>query len=136
MKRPGRRAAFPTTALATLLWMFGVAEGAAQEARACMVSAIQGAPARAQVSGRWSDLKVGRLSDAVGAIATGPGARLEIQCDDGLVLTLGAGIEVELEGLIGASGPGGLAGAETVGILNGEPRSHRASADRMDESVG
>ena len=105
MKRPGRRAVFPTTALATLLWMFGVAEGAAQEVRACSVSAIQGAPARAQVSGRWSDLKVGRLSDAVSAIATGPGARLEIQCDDGLVLTLGAGIEVELEGLIGTAGP-------------------------------
>jgi ferric-dicitrate binding protein FerR (iron transport regulator) len=58
-----------------------------------------------KVSNRWSNLQVGRLSGNATVIATGPGARLEIQCNDGLVLTLGAGIEVELEGLIGSSGP-------------------------------
>jgi ferric-dicitrate binding protein FerR (iron transport regulator) len=85
--------------------VLGAAEGAAQEVRRCAVSAIEGAPARASVSGRWSDLKVGPLSGEVERIATGPGARLEIRCDDGLVVTLGAGIEVEPEGLVGASGP-------------------------------
>jgi len=104
MTLPGRGAAFPIAALATLLSTFSVAEGVAQEVRACSVSAIQGAPARVRDSGRWSDLKVGRLSDDPEVVATGPGARLEIQCDDGLVLTLGGGIEVELEGLIGPAG--------------------------------
>ena len=34
-----------------------------------------------------------------------PGRAWRSRCDDGLVLTLGAGIEVELEGLIGPAGP-------------------------------
>jgi ferric-dicitrate binding protein FerR (iron transport regulator) len=102
MKLLGRAMAIPIT---VLVYVLGVAEAGAQEVRRCSVSAIQGAPARASVSGRWSDLKVGPLSEDIERIATGPGARLEIQCDDGLVVTLGAGIEVEPEGLIGASGP-------------------------------
>ena len=101
----GRRAALDVMAFTAAFWTFSVVDSAAQEVRACSVSAIQGAPARAQVLGRWSDLKIGRLPDDASVIATGPGARLEIRCDDGLVLTLGAGIEVELEGLIGPTGP-------------------------------
>ena len=105
MKLRMRGMASPIMALATLLSMLGAGEGTAQEVRACSVSAIQGAPARARVSGQWHDLAVGPLARGAALIATGPGARVEIRCDDGLVLTLGAGIEVELEGLIGAAGP-------------------------------
>jgi ferric-dicitrate binding protein FerR (iron transport regulator) len=104
MKRPSRGAGFPVAALAALVCALSVGDAAAQAARSCSVSSIQGAPVRVQASGRWSDLKTGPLGEAARVVATGPAARLEIRCDDDLVLTLGAGVEVELEGLIGRSG--------------------------------
>ena len=122
MKLRMRGMASPIMALATLLSMLGAGEGAAQEVRACSVSAVQGAPARARVSGRWHDLAVGPLARGAALIATGPGARVEIRCDDGLVLTLGAGIEVELEGLIGAAGPAEASGFAFCAASSGSRR--------------
>jgi len=96
-------AALRIVAVVTLLSLPGVV--AAQGSRACSVSAIEGAPARVEVAGRWSALEVGPLRDGSRLIVTGPGARCEIRCSDGLILTLGGGIEVVLEGLIGRAGP-------------------------------
>jgi ferric-dicitrate binding protein FerR (iron transport regulator) len=65
----------------------------------CSVSAIEGAPVRLQVAGRWSALEAGPLPDGAEAIATGPAARAEITCEADLVVTIGAGTEVSLDSL-------------------------------------
>lgn len=72
----------------------------------CSVSAIEGAPARLEVAGQWSALEPGPLPDGAETIATGPGARAEITCDAGLVVTIGAGTEVSLDALTQESDPG------------------------------
>ena len=78
----------------------------AQAVRSCAVAVIEGAPARVEVAGAWSALAVGPLPAGARTVATGPGARAEIRCDDDLVLTIGAGAEVALDALAGAAGPG------------------------------
>ena len=85
-------------------------------ARDCAVTAREGAPARIWSDGEWRDLELGPLPAGSQVIATGPAARLEITCDDGVTVTVGFGAEVTLETLVG---PSDRAGSVVLQLLRG-----------------
>lgn len=79
---------------------------AAAVARDCSVDAAEGAEIRSWHNGAWSGLATGARIPPEAKVVTGPGSRVNISCDDGIVITIGPGTEVNLERLAGASGPG------------------------------
>ncbi len=87
------------TAGAVAVLLAGMAGGAV--ARDCAVTLVEGVPVQVQVAGGWQPLGPGPLPPGAERIATGPGARAEIGCDDGIVLTVGYGSEVALDSLLG-----------------------------------
>lgn len=91
--------------LAGLVLAFAGGGAQAQQTRNCDAAVVEGAPTRIEVGGSWSTLTVGPLPQGAATIATGPGARVEVRCDDDLVLTIGAGAEVALAGLTRPAGP-------------------------------
>lgn len=70
-------------------------------ARDCAVEAIDGPEARRWAAGAWSPLSPGQPVPAEAKLATGPGTRVKIACDGGIVVTVGTGTEVNLETLVG-----------------------------------
>lgn len=76
-------------------------EPAAALVRACVVAAVDGPEARQWAAGAWSPLAPGQPVSAEAKLATGPGTRLKLACDGGIVVTVGVGTEVNLETLAG-----------------------------------
>lgn len=74
--------------------------------RSCAVDGIEGAEARAWHGGAWVALATGTPVPPEAKVATGPDTRVNIRCDDGTVITIGPGTEVNLERVAGPSGPG------------------------------
>ena len=60
-----------------------------QDFRACRVTAIEGGAARVEQAGAWHAVSAGALAPASTRVETGPGTRLEVTCDGGLVVTIG-----------------------------------------------
>ncbi|MEX2519188.1 MAG: FecR domain-containing protein [Paracoccaceae bacterium] len=83
-----------------------VADGQARadERRSCAVARIEGGDARIWSGGAWRPIGREPLPDAAVKVATGPNTRLEIACDDGVVITIGVATEANLEDLTGPSG--------------------------------
>ena len=73
--------------------------------RSCAVDGIEGVDARAWHGGLWMPLAVGISVPSEAKIATGLDSRVNIRCDDGITVTIGPGTEVNLERLVGPSGP-------------------------------
>lgn len=95
----------------TPLLVAGIAAAApggaqASELRDCRVERIEGESVRYWQDGTWAPLGTAALPASATKIETGPATRLEIVCDDGIVVTVGVGTEVNLEALAGASGRG------------------------------
>jgi ferric-dicitrate binding protein FerR (iron transport regulator) len=95
--RPLRRRATLAAALAALL-----AAPVAAQAPRCVVSAIDGGDVALWNAGTWRAAAPGPLADGDAVLRTGPGSRAEVRCGSALVLTVGTGTEVNIEGL-GAS---------------------------------
>jgi hypothetical protein len=87
-------------ALAALPAALAAAEGT----RSCAVDAVEGETARYWESGVWSGVAEGLAIPVEAKIATGPEDRVRIVCDDGVVVTVGAATEVNLEQLAGPAG--------------------------------
>ena len=72
----------------------------AQEPRFCSVEAIEGDEALGWAGGEWEPLREGQAVAFEAKISTGPVTRVKITCDDGIVVTVGTGTEVNLETLV------------------------------------
>lgn len=72
----------------------------AADPRVCTVEGVEGDTARAWSAGSWAPLGAGVAVGLDAKVATGPETRVRIACDDGLVLTVGAATEVNLETLV------------------------------------
>lgn len=70
--------------------------------RACAVSGMEGADAVLWRFGEVRPLTVGALPPGEASIETGGTTRVEILCDDGVAVTIGADTRVSLESLVGA----------------------------------
>ncbi|MFT7392257.1 MAG: hypothetical protein ACI9ZH_002495 [Paracoccaceae bacterium] len=68
-------------------------------ARICAISGLDGAPTEIWRDGSWVDAGLGRLPKADLILRTGPEARVEITCDDAMIVTVGTMTEVNLETL-------------------------------------
>jgi len=80
---------------------------ASAETRACAVAQVEGENGRIRHDDAWRPLAVGALPAHGGVrIETGPATRAQIACDDGVVLTVGAQTEIDLETLLGEAGAG------------------------------
>lgn len=75
-------------------------------ARDCALTGLQGAPVEIWTHGVWRPAAQGPLINDDAVLRTGPDARAEITCDDGLTVTVGVGTEVTLETLLAADSPG------------------------------
>lgn len=73
--------------------------------RDCQVTRLEGEVVRIWNEGVWSPLTATPLPAGASKIETGAATRVEIRCDDGVVLTIGVATEVNLEVLSG-TGPG------------------------------
>jgi hypothetical protein len=78
---------------------------AAGQTRECAVDRLEGG-AELWRAGSWAPLVAGALPAGETKLRTGPGARVEIRCDDGVVLTVAPDAEVNVEALIGPAGRG------------------------------
>lgn len=75
-------------------------------ARDCALTRIDGTPVAIWAQGVWRPAEPGPLTHQDALLRTGPEARAEITCDDGLVLTVGIATEVTLETLLAPDNPG------------------------------
>ena len=91
------RAALPPIAL-----LIAAAPEARAAERNCAVSAVEGTSATLWRFGAERPLSPGALPAGESTIRTGDATRVEIACDDGTVVTIGAGTRVALESLAGA----------------------------------
>ena len=73
----------------------------AADPRFCGVEAIEGPEALGWFAGEWSPLTRGQAIALEAKVSTGPETRVRITCDDGIVVTVGTGTEVNLETLVG-----------------------------------
>ncbi|SFH67356.1 FecR family protein [Albimonas pacifica] len=82
------------------------------EARTCSIAAIEGAGAELWVEGRWRAIAAPDLPRPLPPVAailrTGPDARLELTCNDGVAVTLGVSSELNLATLTEPSPDGGV----------------------------
>jgi hypothetical protein len=74
---------------------------AADGLRTCAVQGVEGNTAQYWQDGVWSPIENALEISADAKIATGPDARVKIVCDDGIIVTIGSGTEVNLEQLAG-----------------------------------
>lgn len=96
----------------------------AADPRVCSVEAVEGPEARGWSAGEWSPLRAGQAVAFEAKVSTGPRTRVKISCEDGIVVTVGTGSEVNLgtlaasdrsvvlqliEGIVGLVAPGGFA---------------------------
>jgi len=78
---------------------------ASAKARACAVAQVEGENGRIWHDDASRPLAVGALpANGVVTIETGAATRAQIACDDGVVLTVGAESEIDLEKLLGEAG--------------------------------
>ena len=103
-----RRVLLPMLALALV--------AGAAEARECSVARLEGQAVRVWHEGGWSPLGTDRLPDGAAKIETGRETRVEIRCDDGVVVTVGVATEVNLEVL---AGPGAGAAEAVLQLIRG-----------------
>lgn len=82
--------------------LLAITPSAHADPRACTVEAIDGTEARGWAAGAWTPLSPGQAVADESKVATGPQTRVKIACDDGIVVTIGTGTEVNLEQLVGA----------------------------------
>jgi ferric-dicitrate binding protein FerR (iron transport regulator) len=73
------------------------------EIRSCVVDGVEGTRARYWHSGVWSDVVVKLALPAEAKVTTGFETRVRIVCDDGAIVSIGSGTEVNLENLVGAA---------------------------------
>ncbi|HUF55807.1 MAG TPA: FecR domain-containing protein [Thermohalobaculum sp.] len=83
-----------------LLALGAILIAGAAEARECQVARLEGQTVRVWHEGTWSPLG-DRLPAGAAKIETGRETRVEIRCDDGVVVTVGIATEVNLEVLTG-----------------------------------
>jgi hypothetical protein len=100
----------------------GVLSGTAAAAeRQCRVDGIEGEGNRVWSGGEWGELAIGSSVPEEAKIATGHEGRVNLACDDGIIVSVGPGSEVNLEQLAGQSGPGRSAivqlAAGIIGII-------------------
>lgn len=95
----------------------------AAEARECEVARLEGQTVRIWHEGSWSPLAPGPLPAGATKVETGRETRVEIRCDDGVVVTVGVATEVNLEVLSGAEADRGRAVLQLirgiVGVVSG-----------------
>lgn len=96
------RAYVALAAVAVLQWL----SPAAALARDCAAAAVEGPEARILDGAGWRALAPGPLPSARVRIATGDGTRIEIVCDDGIVLTLAPESDIGLDALLGEGAEG------------------------------
>ncbi len=109
---------------AAALLALGPLSAAAAEERSCTVEAIDGPEALGWHAGEWSPLAAGQAVAFEAKVSTGPATRVKISCQDGIVVTVGTGTEVNLatlaasdrtvilqliEGIVGLVAPAGFA---------------------------
>lgn len=73
---------------------------ASAAARDCALTGLDGTPVEIWAQGVWRPAAPGPLTSEDAVLRTGPTARAEIACDDGLTLTVGIATEVNLETLL------------------------------------
>ncbi len=81
-----------------------VAGPAAAADRACRVTAVEGDNAAYRNGEFWKEISVGLLAPEATVLRTGPATRMEITCDDGIVVTVGPGTQIDLGELQGPTG--------------------------------
>lgn len=90
----------------------------AGDLRACAVTGIEGAAPRFEIDGFWYEGTEGDLPGAIARVETGPGTRLEVTCDDGLVVTVGPETVLDLGSIASPDGADGSLMIDLfVGIL-------------------
>ncbi|MEM9031275.1 MAG: hypothetical protein AAGB18_01405 [Pseudomonadota bacterium] len=83
----------------------------ATELRICTVADVSGGAAfLVTAAGQTVAAEVGAPLGDIAGFETDPAARLEIRCEDGLVITLGPGTQMDAEGLLGPTD-------ESAGVL-------------------
>jgi len=86
--------------------------------RSCVVGGVEGTEVRLWHQGTWSEATPGAVVAPESKVATGPNSRINIACDDGLTVTIGASTEANLEQIVGPSGPGTSAMVQLIrGII-------------------
>ncbi len=93
-------------ALSAILASVALPGAAAASDRHCEVDGTEGQRNRVWQDGAWNDLVTGIPVSAEATIVTGPEGRVNVTCDDGIVVTIGPDSEVKLEQIAGRSGPG------------------------------
>ena len=73
----------------------------AADPRFCTVEAVDGPEALGWHAGEWAPLRAGQAVAFEAKISTNDATRVKIACDDGIVVTVGTGTEVNLESLVG-----------------------------------
>lgn len=110
---PARILAIALTCTAVL-----AAPAAPAASRSCVVDGLEGPEVRIWHQGAWSDATPGAAIAPESKVATGPGSRVNIACDDGLTVTIGAATEANLEQIVGPSGPSASAMVQLIrGII-------------------
>jgi hypothetical protein len=80
--------------------VIGMGDAAAQAARDCGVTGIEGQSARLGPDGTFGQIGLGPLPQGVTVVETGPGTRLEVTCEVGFVVTIGPDSRADLSDLI------------------------------------
>lgn len=88
----------------------------AAQARDCEIARLEGQTVRVWHEGTWSAVGAGPLPPGAMKVETGRETRVEIRCDDGVVVTVGVATEVNLEVL---AGTGAGAGEAVLQLIRG-----------------
>ena len=105
-----------TLSIVALCGLAAVVAAAPAAARDCALARTEGGPVEIWRAGAWSAAVTGPLPSEELKLRTGPDARAEVVCEDGVTVTVAPGTEVNLETL---TAPGGRARNVVLQLIRG-----------------